>query len=377
MQTRAVGEEILIIGAGVAGLGVGWQLAKRGHAVTILERGEHAAAPGSGSRAAAGMLAPTAEVRFEEERLLALGQHSRELYPEFVAELQTASDIDVDYRDHGTLVVGLDRDDGEALEHLLAYQLALGLKAARLSGDEARGLEPALSPNVHTAIHCPSDHQVDPRRLTRALVEAFRREGGILRTSSPVDEIIVEGGIAIGCLLQSGEQLSADAVLASAGAWTRKLGGVVKRHLPHVRPVRGQMIALDMSDGEPLCEMVIRAPDAYMVPRSDGKLVIGATMEEMGFDERLTAGGVFELLRGAWEAMPGVYDLPLDDLWTGFRPISLSNEPILGPSKEIENLWFATGHGRNGILLTPATSLHLSEAMHTGEIPTALHPFVP
>ncbi len=137
------------------------------------------------------------------------------------------------------------------------------------------------------------------------------------------------------------------------------------------------MLSLEMMEGAPLCDMVIRAPDAYIVPRSDGELVIGATMEEMGFDTRLTAGGVFELLRGAWETMPGVYDLSISELWTGFRPISLSNEPILGPSPDIENLWFATGHGRNGILLTPATALHMAEAMHTGVVPEALLPFLP
>jgi glycine oxidase len=209
------------------------------------------------------------------------------------------------------------------------------------------------------------------------MAEAFTREGGILRTSAPVDEILIEGGIARGCLLQSGEELTADAVLAAAGAWTRKLGGVAKKHLPRIRPVRGQMLSLEMMEGAPLCDMVIRAPDAYIVPRSDGELVIGATMEEMGFDTRLTAGGVFELLRGAWETMPGVYDLSISELWTGFRPISLSNEPILGPSPDIENLWFATGHGRNGILLTPATALHMAEAMHTGVVPEALLRFLP
>ena len=378
MRQKAIGEEVIIIGAGVVGLGIGWQLASKGHAVTILEREDQiAAANGGASGAAAGMLAPTAEVRFEEERLLAFGQHSRELYPEFVSELQSASSVDVDYRDFGTLVVGLDRDDAEALEHLLEYQHSLGLVASRLSGDAARELEPALSPNVHTAIHCPSDHQVNPRRLARAMAEAFTHEGGILRTSAPVDELLIEGGIARGCLLQSGEELTADAVLAAAGAWTRKLGGVAKKHLPRIRPVRGQMLSLEMMEGAPLCDMVIRAPDAYIVPRSDGELVIGATMEEMGFDTRLTAGGVFELLRGAWETMPGVYDLSISELWTGFRPISLSNEPILGPSPDIENLWFATGHGRNGILLTPATALHMAEAMHTGVVPEALLPFLP
>ena len=323
------------------------------------------------------MLAPTAEVTFQEEALLALSQRSRTLYPEFVARLQEVSGHDVDYRTSGTLVVGLDRDDTEALEHLLAYQLHLGLGAERLSGDAARELEPALSPNVHSAIHCPSDHHIDPTGLMGALRAAFLLSGGTLREGEGVQELKVAHQRCTGCVLESGEEVAADAVLVAAGAWTRALGGVERRQLPRIRPVRGQMLSLWMPRAQPLCERVIRAPDAYLVPRSDGRLIIGATMEEMGFDTSQTAGGIFELLRGAWEAMPGIYDLPFERMWTGFRPISLSNEPVLGPSEDIKGLWFATGHGRNGILLTPLTAMELSHAMHTGTIPEVLREFVP
>lgn len=364
---------IAIIGAGLAGLGIGWRLARRGHEVTILER-DH---PGAGaSTAAAGMLAPTAEVAFEEEALLALNQASLERYPDFVAALEAAADMQVDYRDAGTLVVGLDRDDTEALDHLLAYQRELGLPVERLSGAEARALEPSLSPNVHSAVLCERDHQVDPERLVEALARAFERAGGQLRCGAEVTELWVEGERARGCVLADQERLEADRVVVAAGAWTRELGGVPRRQLPRVRPVRGQMLALAMEPA-PICERVIRAPDAYLVPRSDGRLIIGATMEEMGFDDQMTAGGVFELLRGAWEAMPGIYDLALLDGWTGFRPITLSNEPVLGPSQDIQGLWFATGHGRNGVLLTPITAALMAQALEEGELPEALRPFAP
>lgn len=350
--------EVVIVGAGIMGLAVGWRLAQQGRHVVICER---EVAGFGASTAAAGMLAPTAEVRYEEEALLRLGQRSAALYPEFVAELEEASGLSVDYEACGTLVVGLDRDDTEALDHLLAYQQRLGLPATLLSGDAAREREPSLSPNVHSAVWCPDDHRVDPTRLVAALAAAFTRAGGILREHTPVAEITTRGDQIAGVVLDTGtspaEYLAADHVVLCAGAWTRKLKGVDKKLLPHIRPVRGQMLALETP--EPLCTHVVRSPDAYLVPRKSdpvARLIIGATSEEMGFDPRMTAGGVFELLRGAWEAMPGVYDLPLIDMWTGFRPVALANEPVIGPSRDLKNLWFVTGHGRNGILLTPITA---------------------
>jgi len=373
-------DTILVIGAGVAGLSTAWRLATAGAHVTCVERD----VAGSGaSTAAAGMLAPTAEVTFEEEELLALNQASRELYPDFVAELQAAADLDVDYRTDGTLVVGLDRDDTEALDHLLVYQRALGLDAQRLSGAEATEREPALSPSVHSAVWCPSDHQVDPPLLVRALVRAFVSAGGTLLEHTEVVEVLHDDTRVTGARTRrtledgsSGEDeiLTADRVVVSTGAWTRKLGGLERRHKPHIRPVRGQMLSLEMPDAS-FCTHVIRAPDAYLVPKSDGRMIVGATMEEMGFDARMTAGGVFELLRGAWETMPGVYDMPIIETWTGFRPMTLANLPVLGPSPHLADLWFATGHGRNGILLTPITGMLMSQAILGGRIPKALEPF--
>ncbi len=354
--------KIAIIGAGVAGLGIGWQLAKRDHDVTIFERDT----PGYGaSTAAAGMLAPTAEVTFEEESLLDLNQRSRAMYPDFVKELEADAGVTVDYRDEGTLVVGLDRDDTEALDRLLEYQRALGLTVERLNGEEARAIAPALSPRVHSAVYCREDHQVDPPKLVDALVRAFKARGGTLRDHTAIEEVVITDGVARGCRDAEGTLHSADHIVVATGAWTRELGGFAKGELPHVRPVRGQMISVLQDVERPLLEHVIRAPDAYLVPKSDGRIIIGATMEEMGFDDRLTAGGVFELLRGAWEAMPGIYDLPIERMWTGFRPITLSNEPVLGPSSTVDGVWFATGHGRNGILLTPITAKQMATTIHT------------
>ena len=363
--------DIAIIGAGVAGLGVGWKLAKAGREVTILERGGVGA---GASTAAAGMLAPTAEVTFEEEALLRLGQQSLAMYPEFVDELEADSGLGVDYRTDGTLMVALDADDARALEHIHGYHTELGLAVERLSAERARQLEPGLAPGLHSALFIGSDHQVDPRRLVEALARAFERAGGRLLEHTEVERVAIEGRIEA-VHTGAGQRVACETLVVAAGAWTRHIEGVPAAQMPRIRPVRGQMLSVALGQ-PPLCRHVIRAPDAYLVPKSDGRLIVGATSEERGFDERLTAGGVFELLRGAWQALPGIYDQPLLDLWTGFRPVSLDNLPVVGPC-EIDGLWFATGYGRNGILLTPITATLLAEAIETGQVPEALAPFGP
>lgn len=342
--------DIIIIGAGVAGLGMAWRLAEEGHDVVVLEKDEAGA---GASTAAAGMLAPTAEVRFEEVELLQMGQRSLELWPDFARTLEEASGMSIDYRTEGTLVVAVDRDDLAAIEHLHRYHAELGLPATMLDGDEARQLEPGLAPSIPGAVHCPDDHQVNPDLLVEALVTAFGRAGGDLREGVEVERVIAKDGSVEAVETTSGERLEARVVVLAAGAWSRKIDGLGPDR-PQVRPVRGQMIALELGEPE-LCRHVLRAPDAYLVPRSNGELVIGATMEEMGWDDRLTAGGVFELLRGAWETLPGIYDAPIVGTWTGFRPMTLDNHPIIGWGEQ-DGLYVATGHGRNGILLTALTA---------------------
>lgn len=309
---------------------------------------------GSGaSGAAAGMLAPTAEVQFEELELLSMGRESLAMWPEFRDELEAASGMDIDYDSTGTLVIGLDRDDLEAIEHLWSYHRELGLEVERLDGDEARELEPGLVPGAHGALRIAGDHKVDPAQVVRALAKAATQAGATLREKSEATEIIYNGGRVKGVLVGE-DVVEANAVIVAAGAWSRAIKGL--EDLPHVRPVKGQMISLEL--GTPaVCNHVIRAPDAYLVPhKRGGQLVVGATMEEMGWDDRLTAGGVFELLRGAWETLPAIYDLPIVDMWTGFRPITLNNLPHMGRSTHRDGLFYSVGHGRNGILLTPLTA---------------------
>ena len=368
-------KRVIIVGGGVIGLGIGWQLAKAGCAVSIYERDQ---AGRAASWAAAGMLAPHAEVHFEERALLKLGVQSCRMYPEWVVELETDSQMSVGYRAEGTLIVGVDRDDARELEHLYESQQLLDLKVEWITGTEAREMEPLLSPKITAAIWSRDDHQVDNRAMVNALIEAYRRAGGLLHENTPVEKIEVVNGKAEGIWVK-GNLEEADVIVLSAGCWSSDIDGLPKAVQPPVRPVKGQMLALQMEEGIVL-QKVIRAPrakyptDVYLVPKDDGRLVIGATNEEMAFDTRLTAGGLFELLRGTWEAVPGIYDLPVLETWTGLRPGSRDNAPILGETS-VENLIMATGHYRNGILLTPVTAREIASLILTGEDSETIAPF--
>lgn len=348
--------DVVIVGGGIAGLVSGWELARNGCSVTVVDRGK----PGHGaSRAAAGMLAPVAEARFGEGELTRLGTESLRRWPEFARALEDASGLSVDYRTEGTLVVAVDRDDLGALEHTHRLHQDMGLPAHMLDGDAARELEPLLAPNIPGAVHCPTDHQVDPRLVVDALAAAFVAAGGAIVTGVEVRGIRAEHGRAVGLDADGFESPSDATYIIAAGAWTRTLEGLGADR-PHVRPVRGQMLSVELGD-PPLCSHVIRSPDAYLVPKSDGRLLIGATMEEVGFDDRLTAGGVMDLLVGAWETLPAVYDQAIVEMWAGFRPISLDGEPILRRSDSLDNVVYATGHGRNGVLLAPVTASRVHE----------------
>lgn len=363
---------IAVIGGGVAGLGVAWQLAERGWYVDLFER-DH---PGAGaSSRAAGMLAPTSEVTFEEQQLLRFGQHSLQMYPRWVRELTEATGADLDYRREGTLIVAVDRDDAEALERLLQYHRRLELPVQRLVGDEIYELEPGLSPSVNYALFTPGDHQIDPAVMIEAIAEAFVAAGGRLHNQSPVSSVVVDDSSVEGIRLEDDSMVETPRVIVAAGAYTRRIDGLPDSVMPHVRPVRGQMIAVQAGDS-PLIEHVVRAPDAYLVPKSDGRVLVGSTMEERGFDARPTAGGLFEILEGAREAVPAIDDAPVLDIWTGFRPVTLANEPVIGPTA-VDGLYLSVGHGRNGILLTPATAYGLAEAIDTGQPPEYLRDFLP
>ncbi len=370
-----VNRNVIIIGGGVIGLGIGWQLSKAGLLVSLFERGR----VGQGaSWAAAGMLAPFSEAHTEEPELLKLGCESLSLYPKWVEELQSDSGITIDYRVDGTLIVGIEQDDTDQLQHLYKAQQLLELDVQWLTGRKARDIEPSLSPRVSCAIRCDTDYQVDNRLMVNALKHVYQKCGGKLYENCSVKRIEIEDRAAIGIHTEAMYH-DADIVILAAGCWSTELVGIPDNIRPPVRPVKGQMLALQMEDGIELNSVIrtIRArypTSVYLVPRVDRRLIVGATTEEMGFDTRLTVGGMFELLRGAWEVVPGLYELPIIETWTGLRPGSRDNAPILGTTP-IENLIYATGHYRNGILLTPITVYAITELILTGETPDTIKPF--
>jgi glycine oxidase len=321
------------------------------------------------------MLAAAIETEPGEEPLLPLTLESQRLWPDFAREVEAASGISVEYRDDGTLSVALNRDDAETLRHSYEFQKGLGLDLEWLSATEARRLEPHLKPGIAAAVLSRNDHQVENRSLARALIAACRAAGVEMHEHCAVREVVIAGGRARGIKTELGRD-DADSVVLAAGAWSREIGGIPEAYLPPVRPIKGQMLALQMDKTAPLIRHVVWLPRAYLAPRLDGRLVIGATVEERGFDTNLTAGGILALLEGAWRALPTIEELPIAEMWVGFRPGSRDDAPMLGPSG-VDGLVIATGHHRNGILLTPVTAAVVGDYILSGRLPEMARPFAP
>jgi glycine oxidase len=330
--------DAVVVGAGVIGLAAAWRAAQRGMSVLVVERDE----PGSGaSGVAAGMLAPVTEAEFGEESLLRLNLDSAALWPAFADELVDRSGIDTGFRASGALVAAADRDDGEELRRLYRFQRELGLGVEWISGREARRLEPHLSPRVSGAILAPDEAHVEPRAVVRALATAFTNEGGELLTDT--DVTAVEPG---GVTLANGARVAAQKVVVAAGCWSGAFDGA-----PAVRPVKGQILRLRGT--EPLTERLVRTPRCYVVSRASGEVVVGATVEDRGFDTTVTAGGVHRLLEAAWEVLPEIEELELVEAAARLRPGTPDNVPVI---EERDGVIWATGHYRNGVLLAPVTA---------------------
>jgi len=270
----------------------------------------------------------------------------------------------------------LTRDDAEQLRHSYEFQKGLGLELDWLSGAEARRREPHLRAGISGAVLSPRDHQVENRLLGSALATAARRAGAVLYEHCPVREVEVSAKSACGGVTDRGSH-PADIVVLAAGAWSREIGGVATSYLPPVRPIKGQMLAVQMDPAAPLLRHVVWLPNGgYLVPRSDGRLIIGGTVEERGFDTSITAGGMLTLIEAAWRAVPTIEELPIVETWVGFRPGSRDDAPMLGPSG-IDGLVVATGHHRNGILLTPVSAAIISACVLSGQPPEMALPFAP
>jgi glycine oxidase len=363
--------DIAIIGAGIIGLAAAWRLAQHGARVTVFDRG---AAGQGASHAAAGMLAACAEAEPGEEQLIALCRDGQARWPEFAAELEAAAGTSVDLRREGTLVVARTADEQARVKHQLEFQHALGLPVEWISAADARRREPHLAVNIAGAVFSPQDHQVDNRKVAAALRIAAERAGVTVREHCAVQEIVVTGGRVSHLLLHDGTRLAAGATVLAAGAWSRQIAGLPLDARVPVRPVKGQMIALQMDAASPLVSHVIWAPGVYLVPRRGGRLLVGATVEEKGFDTSLTVGGVLALLEAAWRVLPTIEELPIAEMWVGHRPGSRDDAPIIGPSP-VEGLTYATGHHRNGVLLAPLTADVVAACVLDGVIDPVALPF--
>ncbi|MFZ4182110.1 glycine oxidase ThiO [Streptomyces sp. R02] len=368
--------DVLVVGGGIIGLVTAWRAAQAGLATAVVDPD-----PGGGAaRVAAGMLAAVTELHHGEQTLLGLNLASARRYPDFAAELTGVTGQDLGYRRCGTLAVALDADDRAQLRELHALHQRSGLDSQWLTGRECRRLEPMLAPGVRGGLRVDGDHQIDPRRLASALLSACELSGVILHRTW-AERLVVTGDRARGVVTTAGEELAAGQVVLAAGSWSGRLAGVPAEVLPPVRPVKGQVLRLTMPDRpEPFLSRTVRAvvrgSHVYLVPRESGELVIGATSEELGWDTTVTAGGVYELLRDAHELVPGLTELPLTETTAGLRPGSPDNAPLLGPTV-LDGLLLATGHHRNGVLLTPVTGDAMARVLTTGELPDEALPFTP
>jgi glycine oxidase len=345
--------DVLVIGGGVIGLSVAWRARERGMSVTVLERD---VLGGGTSRVAAGMLAPVAEVEFGEagRRVLDLGLRSADMWPAFSQQLAHATGRQVGLLATGTLLLARDADEARELERQIAFRDSLGLATNRLRPSQAREREPALAPTVRLALEAPDDHSVDPRLVLAALRVACESAGVRVHEHAPVARIETDASGERVAGARIGDQLHrCGQVVVAAGAWSSALAGSDER-VP-VRPVRGQLLRLRDPGGPGLLSRVVRFEGGYVVPRADGRYVLGATVEERGFDVQPDAGGIYELLREAIEVVPGLRELKIEELCVGLRPGTPDNAPAIGPGT-LDGLTWATGHYRNGILLAPLTA---------------------
>jgi glycine oxidase len=357
--------EVLVVGAGVVGCAVAWRLQQAGVRCTVLER----SIPGAeASSAAGGILAPQAEADGPGP-FLELCLASRALYPAFVRELREVSDVDVAFRPCGVLAVRFDDVGAEEVRQRIGWQRARGLEASWLDAVATRALEPELSPEIHGAAHFPGDAVVDNRLLVSALTIAAVRTGARFVTTQ-VHALVERGGRVVGVATDQGE-LGGDAVVVAAGAWTALVPGALGSP-GAVRPARGQMVMV--RNRAPICRHVVFGAHGYAVPRTDGRLLLGSTVEFAGFEKQVTAGGLAAVLNEGLRLFPGLAGAPVVETWAGFRPHTPDGLPVLGPAP-MPGLFLASGHFRNGILLTPITAALLSETILGRPVSLDLTPF--
>ncbi len=372
--------DTVVVGGGIIGVALAFELHRRGQSVLVLDRQE----PGrEASWAAAGTISPAPD--HESHGIAALGCKSYRLYPEFAAAIEEASGKSAGFHSNGAMELFLDDDGEAACDRRLKEIQSYSISAETISLDEAKTREPAISRATRAALWIQDEAYLDPRVITHVAIAAALKTGVEMRGNNDVISVLVEQGRCSGVLVadleknragrlevRTGEKIAADNVVIAAGWRSGKIGGV-ESYAP-TTPVRGQMVALGKVPGAP--RTILRSSLGYMAPREDGRTVVGSTLESGITEKRTTPAGVQKILAAATTMAPGLASAPILETWAGVRPDSPDHLPIIGPTN-VEGLFIATGHYRNGMLLAPVTAKYLAEWIETGKPSAWFEPFSP
>ena len=356
---------VLIIGGGIIGLSIAWRLIGIGKKVVVVDKrnlGKEA------SWAAAGMLSGRLDLKPSEKQLLPIFEKSHYAWPEFAKELENKSGKRIGYKKEGTLMIACDIHEEEKLINIYNFLKNNNINVSWLSGNKIREKEPYVSNNVLSGFFSPEDHHVNNRYILDALITILKKNKNncIFKENTEVEKIITDKDQVIGVKTRK-ETIKTKEKIICSGAWTNKIKNIEIKEVP-IRPVKGQMVCLKMPKNTSLLKHILWRENVYLVPRDNSDLIIGATEEEMGFDKSLTAGGIYNLLKIAREVLPAIENLSIVESWSGLRPATRDEAPIIGPSKKIKGLIYATGHHRNGILLAPLTSNVIKNYYLNGKI---------
>ena len=365
---------ILIIGGGIIGLSIAWRLIGIGKKVIIIDKknlGKEA------SWAAAGMLSGRLDLKPCEKKLLPIFEKSHLAWPKFAEELENKSGKSIGYKKEGTLRVACDLHEEKKLKNNYDFLKNNKVNITWLSGDKIRDKEPYVSNNVLSGFFSPDDHHVNNRYILDALITILKKNKNncIFKENTEVEKIITDKNQVIGVKTRN-ETIKTKEIIVCSGAWTNKIKNIEIKEVP-IRPVKGQMVCLKIPKNISLLKHILWRENVYLVPRNNSDLIIGATEEEMGYDKSLTVGGIYNLLKIAREVLPAIEDLSIVESWSGLRPTSRDDAPIIGPSKKLKGLIYATGHHKNGILLAPLTSSIIKNYYLNGNIGNDFNNFEP
>ncbi|HKN60470.1 MAG TPA: glycine oxidase ThiO [Candidatus Acidoferrales bacterium] len=363
--------DVAIIGGGLIGSAAAFELAGRNLRVVVLDRQQ----PGrESSWAAAGMLAPGPDSpdSHGSTKLVPLAKESLRLYPEFVAAIEEGSGKPTSFAREGTLEIFHGASSEAARDHFVAEHRRLGLSAEPIRLESARGMEPSLNTEAGAAAWLPDEATIDPRALMDAVLSAAANRGAQIRADCATTSLLMEGGRCAG-VVAGGHRISAGHVVITAGCFSSAMEDGIARHAP-TRPVRGQMISLRHRDVK--LTRVLRSANGYLVPRPDGRILAGSTLEDAGFAKSVTPAGLQKILSAALELAPALGSAEILETWAGLRPGTPDDLPILGPS-DTEGLIVATGHYRNGVLLAPITAKLVREWITEGKVSADAEAFSP